>query len=332
MEIESVIRNLRLQLLIERIIFVVIALVLIGWWAAAHFKDSKSLILVDGKPVACVPTARDARAILSKIKEDTGCNPSEICFKQDVRVERAPLNATPMSRHKAFRTLMRVVSPVVPRWAIIVNGKPVVAVPNKETAGEVLDAAKMKYGKLVKNLSEEPQFKENVTVDIAACENSIYRENADDALKLLFSNSGPVTRDSVYTVKKGDVAEVIAKRCGIKLDDLKELNPRVHIDHLQIGDPLRVKTTGKAGGPKLTVIVRDMTERTESVPPPVERISSVNLATGKTVALSPGKAGERRVKVETIYENGRRTGTDVVEEQILHQPVPRKIAVGIRSK
>lgn len=329
MDTEATIRNLRKRLMIERCVFGGIALLLMIVWTIGHFADAKSLILVDGKPIVCVPTARDARDILTRIKTRAGGNLAEISFKQDVRVERAPLNVVPMSRYKAYRTVLRNVSPVVPKWAIIVGGTPIVAVPSKATAGEVLEQAKRKYGAMVPNLAEEPQFKENVTVDIAAVDPAIYRKNAAEAVKYVFSDSITVTQEEAYTVQKGDVAGAIAAKCGVKLADLTAMNTGTNLNHLQIGDRIRVKTT--SAKPKLTVVVRDMVERTESAPPPVQTISSPNLGQGKSCVLWPGSVGRRKVRVETIYENGRKTGSDVVDEQILKAPIPRRIAVGTKT-
>jgi len=330
MDQESIIRSLRKQMLIERIAFGAVALILVICWTVGHFRNAKSLILVDGRPIVCVPSASDANDILARIKSQTGCDPSEITFRQDVRVERAPGNTYAVSRHKAYRTVLRLVSPVVPKWAIIVDGRPAVAVPSREIAGEVLETAKRKFGTMAHNLAEEPQFKQSVTVDVAAVDPAIFRKNADEAVKLLFSESAPVVKDAVYTVQKGDIAGQIAARCGVKLADLWAMNPDVNLNRLQVGDRLRVKTT--AARPKLTVVVRDLVERTETVPPPLQQVASGSMYQGKTYVLSPGAPGLRKVRLQTIYENGRRTGSEVVDEQILRAPVPRRIAVGMRRR
>lgn len=330
MEQDLAVRNLRKRMLIERIGFGGFALILIICWMVGHFANAKSLILVDGRPVVCVPSASDARDILAKIKSQTGCNPSDISFKQDVRVERAPGNASPISRHKAYRAVLRLVSPVVPKWAVIVDGKPVVAVPSREVAGDVLEASKSKFGKLAHNLAEEPQFKESVTVDIAAVDPSIYRKNTDEAVKYLFSDTSTITRDAVYTVQNGDLAGNIAAKCGIRLADLAAMNTGVNLNHLAIGDRLRVKTT--SARPRLTVVVRDMSERTQSIAPPTEEVSSASMPDGKTRVISPGSSGQKKIRVETIYENGRQTGCDTVDEEIVRDPTPRRVAVGTKHR
>ncbi len=329
MDSETTIRNLRKRLLIERCVFGGIALLALLIWTIGHFANSKSLIVVDGKPVVCVSTADDASEILAKIKTRAGCDPSEITFKQDVRIARAPRNVVPTSRHKAYRTVLRSVSPIVPKWAIIVNGTPIVAVPNKTIAGEVLERAKQKYGQMAANLAEEPQFKENVIVDIAAVDPAIFRPTVEEALKYVFTETAPVARDAIYIVQKGDMPMTIAAKCGVKLADLEALNPNMNPSRMQIGDRIRIKTT--TDKPKLTVLVRDMVERTESIPPPVQSVTSLNLRHGKRAVLSSGSPGLRKVRVETIYENGRKVGSEVVDEQVLKPPVPRRIAVGAKS-
>lgn len=274
MDQAQVIRSLRLQLLVERVAIGIIAVVLIGFWAYGRIADSKSMILVDGKPVVCVPSEKDAERILQEIKTHTGLNPSEIQFKQDIAVARAPRDAQPVSRRKAIGLVRTVVSPVVPRWSIIVGGKPVVAVPDRETAGKALDLAKLRYGKLVQNLAEEPQFKENVTVAVESVDPGIFRKTAEEAVKLLFAEGKPVTRDALYVVRSGDVAGAIAKRHGISLDTLWSLNPGVDLHKLQIGDKLRVKATETVGA-RLTVVVRDQHERIVKVPAPVQKVQRV---------------------------------------------------------
>ena len=331
MEQEQVIRNLRKQLLIERIIFAVIALILVTSWVSARIGCKESLIVVDGKPVVCVSSQNDAQVILDQIKSTSGSNPSEVQFKQEVRVARAPRGTTPVSRHKAIRIVQKFVSPVVSRLAIIADGKPVVAVPSREIAGEALDLAKLKFGKMVENLAEEPQFKENVTVDIAAVSPSMYRKTTAEAVDFMFSTTAPVTTDGIYTVRDGDIASSIAHRNRISLDELWKMNPGINLNRLQIDDKIRIKTTSPPK-PKLTVIVRNQEEQTERIPAPIQSVSSASIYSGKTVELSSGRSGQRKVKVATIYENGRRVNSEILEEEILRTPVPRRIAVGIKPR
>lgn len=330
MDKEQIIRSLRLQLLIERIAFAVIALTIICVWASSRFGNGKSMIFVDGRPVACVTSKQDAEGVLTEIKSKTGCNPEEIRFQQEVRVARAPYDARPVSRTKAVRAVRDAVCPMISRWAVIANGKPLCALPDEKTAGETIELAKTKFGALVHNLSEEPQFKEDVKVDIAAVPLELYCSNAQQAVDLIFNREPSKTEDAIYTVKNGDMAVSIARRHDLKLEDLEQLNPGVNLAKLQIGDELHVKAA-KDSGTKLTVVVRDQSERVESIPAPVQKVSSAQIYVGQSCLLSPGSDGQRRVKVATIYENGKKVGTEELGEEILREPSPRRIAMGIKQ-
>ncbi len=276
MEKDIEIQRLRRQLRIERTAFISVALLAIFVWIYSGLSSNKSLILIDGKPVVCVPTKNDANYILDQLKSETGYNPSEIEFKQEITVARAPRDANTVSRHKAYRVLKSLVSPVVPRWAILVDGEPIVALPDRETAGAVLDQAKIKFGRLVENLAEEPQFKEKVTVEIASVSPSIYCKTVDEALSLIFNPKKTIKKDAVYTVHSGDMAVSIARKHGLSLDELASLNPGIDLAHLQIGDKLRVKASAMPK-PKLTVVVRDQIQREETIPAPLQKISSARL-------------------------------------------------------
>lgn len=331
MDNEKIIRSLRLQLLVERLIIAVIALTLLTTWGVARYKSGKSVIIVDGKAIACVPSQQDAEVVLSEIKSSAGCNPSEVEFQQDVRVARAPRDAEPVSRHRALCEIRRVVCALAPRWSIIVDGKPAVALPDKKTAGDTLELAKMKFGSMVKNLAEEPQFKQKVSVDIAAVPLRICCKTAQEAVDMLFSDQPAVKTDAVYTVENGDMAVSIARKNGISLEELEKLNPGVKLERLQIGDKLNIKAA-KSAGARLTVVVRDLTESVETVPAPVQQITSASLRVGKSKLLSPGRSGERRVQKATVFENGTEVGTEIISEEMIREPSPRRIAQGIKNR
>ncbi len=329
MEHEEMIRKLRRGILIHRIFIATVALALICVWAYGHFRDTRSLIIVDGKPVVCVGSEQVAKDVLDRVKNSAGGNSSEVEFKQDVCVARAPKGTSPVSRHMALRVIERSVTLVVPRWAIIVNGKPVVALPDRKTAGEVLELAKLKFGKMVPNLAEEPQFKEKVAVDVAAVDPAIYRGAAESAVDFLFRPAPALDKDAVYSVSKGDMGGSIAHRFGMKLAALKAMNPGVNLGRLQIDDKIRIKAA-EPGKPRITVIVRDQSQHTEAIPAPVHEISSAQLVEGRQRVVSAGRDGSRKITVAAIYENGRKTGSEVLSEEIIREAVPRDIAVGIK--
>lgn len=315
----------------RRIAALALGLAMLSWFGWQHFRSAKSVIVVDGKALVCVSSEQDADEMLSRMKSVPGCKSSEIEFKQNVVIARAPRDAHPVSRGRAMRLVRGAISPVVPKWTIMVDGEPVVAVSSQEKAGEVLELAKLRFGRLAKNLAEEPEFKESVKVDIVSVPPAIFRTSAQDAVELLFAQPRPEKKDAVYEVAKGDIAGTIAERHGISLRDLWTMNPRRNLNRLQIGDKLRIQAT-RQSKPALTVVVRDLIDRVESVPRPVQHVSSARLYANQSTQLSPGSSGKRRIKVAVIYENGRKVGREIMEEETLIEPTPRRIAVGIKPR
>jgi uncharacterized protein YabE (DUF348 family) len=103
------------------------------------------------------------------------------------------------------------------------------------------------------------------------------------------------------------------------------------LHRLSIGDKIHIKAI-KAPKAKLTVVVRDQSDRTESMAAPTQYINSAKLYTGKSVELSSGRSGLRRVKVATIYENGCKVGSEILSEEIIRKPVARRIAEGMKRR
>jgi uncharacterized protein YabE (DUF348 family) len=46
--------------------------------------------------------------------------------------------------------------------------------------------------------------------------------------------------------------------------------------------------------------------------------------------ISAGQAGQHRVTRVTIYENGHKAGSEIVSDETIKEPTPKRVAVGIR--
>lgn len=298
----------------------------------AFVKNNKSVIMVDGKSVVCVSSAGEAKNVIETIKSKSAQDTSQVNFQQNIRVASAPRTAHTVSRHMAVSRLERYVSPVIAKLAIIADGKPVVAVADKKTAGKVLELAKLRYGSKAKNLMEEPQIKESISIDTAAVSPELYKKTPEQALNYIFSPAAKAQKtQGIYVVKKGDVATSIAKRHHLKTRDLWNLNPNINLNRLSIGDKIKINKIQK-NKPRLTVIVRDLIQRTEHFKAAPQKVSSASLYVGKSVLLDPGSTGLRDVKISVIYENGSKVGTELVEENVIREAIPRQVAVGIKPR
>jgi uncharacterized protein YabE (DUF348 family) len=321
---EQVASRLRRHLLVERIIIALVLLVLLFRWGYVYVTSSSCVILANGKPIVVVESSRAADDLLTEVRNSAGGDSKDAEFAQKVEIRRRATRA-PMDRESALAILKAKLRVLTDKWVILVNKRPYAAVDTKEQAGEVLELARQRYGKLATNLAEEPSFKEDVAPQLQKADMRIWRRTPQEAVELLFAPDG---KPSVHVVKSGEVAGAIASECNMKLSDMRKLNPGRSLDRLRIGDQLRVGV----GKTPLTVVVRNQIERTEPMPFRTESVTSVQMYSGKTILLSPGRTGKRHVKVAVTYENGVETGREVLEEVILHPPVPKRIAVGVKPR
>ena len=321
---ESVASRLRRQLLIERAIIALVLLSLLGRWGYGYITSSACAIVADGKPIVVVESKSAANELLEELRGSAGNENDEVEFAQKVDLKRVA-SGSPMDRESAMAILKAKLRALGDKWVILIDKKPYAALDAQEQAGETLELARQRFGKLVENLAEEPSFKENVTVQNQRVDLRQWRRTPQEAVELLFSPEG---KPSVHVVKSGEIAGEIAEQHGVKLADMQRLNPGRRLDKLRVGDRLRVGV-GKA---PLTVVVRNQISRAEPIPAGTESITSVQMYSGKTIVLSPGRSGKRQIRVAVVYENGAEIGREVLEETILRPPVPRRIAVGVKSR
>ena len=122
--------------------------------------------------------------------------------------------------------------------------------PNKATARQILEAVKIHYAEKAKSLYEEPRFKEDVGIGRGwLAPQRVYRSIHAGATALTVASGKP----TAHTVLNGEIASTIARKYRIPLQTLFELNPGRDLDHLQIGDVLRVR----GGTAPLTVVVKE---------------------------------------------------------------------------
>lgn len=131
-----------------------------------------------------------------------------------------------------------------------------------------------------------------------------------------------------YVVKSGDTYSSIAKKHGIKINELRKINPQISNDKIKPGDELNVK----AFTPKITVLTTLQQEGDEVIPAPVEVRSDSSMYKGDEKVIASGKDGKRHVKYYIVKENGNVVTKKVLQETILTEPVKRIIVRGTKVK
>ncbi|HEY3283487.1 MAG TPA: G5 domain-containing protein [Armatimonadota bacterium] len=212
------------------------------------------------------------------------------------------------------------------RFAILADGKVVAGTGSEKDARAALDEVKAHYASLVKEISEEPRFKQKVEVARRPVPDALFRATPKEVAELL---SAP-TASGVHVVESGDTAWKIAHKAGVRVEELEAWNPGARLAHLSIGDRIRLSKAEGAGG--LTVVTKEVSRDQQRVRPRVERQRSPNMYEGKQMVLSPGASGLREVTQARVYENGLLVKSETESEKQIRAPKIRRVVVGTKPR
>lgn len=239
------------ELTIERVAFLAYIALTVAYMILKQGADRPWAIYVDGRQVAVAPNRPTAAALCAEARRQQARGLSQdVRFVQKLNLRYAGWWKKPDGLVDALSAIEGATTVQVRVPAIHVNGKPIVGAASDATANAALNAAKLFYAKDVKSLYEEPRFKENVKVAPAWVSPQRVARSAEEGAQALTARAG---RPTTHEVRKGEIAILIARKHGITLSQLQELNPGRDLDHLQIGDRLRVG----AGNAPVTVIVKE---------------------------------------------------------------------------
>ena len=129
-------------------------------------------------------------------------------------------------------------------------------------------------------------------------------------------------RRETYLVSRGDSLSVIANDNNISIPELREANPQVEGDFLQVGDELSLILPK----PLVNVITTEQIEVTEEISFNTVYTSDSTLWGGQTKVLEKGSNGSKEVIYEISRENGRETFRAVISSEVIREPIAQKVA------
>jgi LysM repeat protein len=251
-------------------------------------------ILVDRQPVATVENLADARALLRSVQDqDAGTayiSSGDPLFKQTVQLVRVPASTPLDSDDTAKNKLASALRVTVLADLITIDGKPFVALPDKETAQATLDSVRNHYADMPPNdpLVEKPSFQEHVEIDRERVSSSLIKQTPGQAAPLLWTPPQAKT----YAVQLHETGWSIARKFHMAFADFLRANSGRDINHLAPGDTVAVSQTY----PALTVIVKKRSQEQEQIipgaPADVGGLRQITLVTTyiNGIAEGPGQA------------------------------------------
>ena len=134
-------------------------------------------------------------------------------------------------------------------------------------------------------------------------------------------------RREIYLVSRGDSLWQIARENDISVAELREANPQVDGDKLQIGDKLSLVVPE----PLVNVITVERVTVTERIPFQTVYVPDDSMWSGQTAVLERGVFGNRDVVYEVTRENGRESAREIISSAVTSEPVDQKVARGTAS-
>lgn len=207
-------------------------------------------------------------------------------------------------------------------WAIVINNETVAMVDSEETAMELVEEVKNSFLPQGKNRTlVSVDFKEEISIERVPVNPELVMDG-DTVLALLLSGQEEF---STYVVKRGDTLSGIARSNNTSVTSLREANPQVNNDTIQIGQVLNLETSTAL----LHVETVEELKVTESIPRPVKYQANSDMSVRGDQVLQGGADGSREVVYKVEKVNGVEVRRTQVSSSVIRQPETKVVLTGI---
>ena len=249
----------------------------------------------------------------------------DVVLDEDIRFEETKAKDDLITDNEELKkTIKDKVGFLVYGYVLLVDGEEVGALKTKEEIEDIINRIKEPY----ENLAEDDEIKEIKIVEDIKIEKKImplYKiGNGEDLYNHLLTNSEEIR---THTVEVGESFWTIAKFYGLTVDELIAANPDKTPEKLQIGDEI-VLVVPK---PVLTVATVSEVEYTETIKYETEIEYSDNMYKTEKKTKVAGQRGEKKVLANEIKHNGIVVAREVIEEEVLKEPVTEVIVRGTKE-
>ncbi len=216
---------------------------------------------------------------------------------------------------------------VAPGYVICVEGEEVVALCSEEDARGVLADLRTDYVNSVVAAGhatvDEVLVKEQIDIVKQDIPTSLFRSRREAGTILARGTDKMLN----YVVRRGDSLWAIAQANHMTVDELRQANPKVQGDLLQIGENLNLIVPD----PYITLSSVETVTYTVSIPFSVEVSKDPDLWPWQEKVTQAGKSGEKEIVEQITRENGQEVSRKKLSEVILSYPVTQKIIRGSKE-
>lgn len=222
---------------------------------------------------------------------------------------------------------------------LIVDGKVVGIVKNKAIADKILNDLKEIYlpksKKANVSIAEVNETNDNASIQVESIsfkeqvetkQANISPDAITDQETMLALLQKGTLEERKYSVQKGDTISEIAVNFDLTTDQVFYLNPQLSGDLIHIGDELTVT----AIKPMVTVEIKEIVTQIERIPYKVEYRQDSSMFVNEKKVIRNGQEGSKEVQYAVTKENGIVIEREVLNEEVLKEPVNKIYARGTK--
>ncbi|MGI6365976.1 MAG: peptidoglycan DD-metalloendopeptidase family protein [Bacillota bacterium] len=207
-------------------------------------------------------------------------------------------------------------------WAIVVNGETVALVDSEETAQDILAEVEAHYQpKTASCTLVSCQIQEDIRVEKRPISPELVMER-DAVLALLLSGQEEI---STYVVQRGDTLSGIARSYNTSVARLRDANPDVKGDTIQVGQVLNLEMSSAI----LHVKTVEEVLVNETIQKPVVYQANPDMTVREDKVIQAGANGAREVLYQVEKINGVEVQRKKLSTTITRHPVSKIVMTGI---
>lgn len=245
------------------------------------------------------------------------------------------------NNEQALGAVDRLLQPKSTGVAIIVDGKTIAIVKDKETAKYILDTVKKKYTPQEENRKvavlsnankddnnrSKPQIESvQFTQSVAFLTKEIDPSEVVEPQTVLEKIQTGGIKPTKYIVQEGDCVSCIAQKFNIDQQIIYDRNPWIVDDMIRVGDELDITMLQ----PELSVKTVEKFVEDQEIQYDTIYQKDETMRSGRTTVLKPGKNGMKKATFLLTRINGQILKEELVEEKVIVEPVSALVKKGTK--
>lgn len=311
-------------------VLLISGIIIVGAVLSAYVYESSFSyeLVLNGKSMGIVKEEEMAQnALLTAKNRVAGDHGLEAYYSEDVQINKVRAKKDQLVTEEDLVTNIHdSIEIYKPASVIVVDGEEKLILESKEQAENILEYIKQPFIEGVKGIKNTEVVQADFNQEVEVVEKDVQVGHIlpeEEAIKEVTK-----TKAKVYEIAAGDTAWTIAKATATSLEDLEAANPGKDLEKLMPGETINLTIQESY----IDVIIEAKETKTQSIAYETKEKKDSSLYIGETKVEQEGKKGEKQIIKSVTYVNGLKESEEVLEENIIEEPVEKIVRVGTKRR